>query len=266
MSNSSFRQHKSPVKHPVLINLLDNNNKTQRQSLFSPSTNLAPLSSMYGSDFFYPSTTEKQQQQQHEYDNLTFPSNSSHHYYDPFPILVDCQRCNRNIDRSVFRDISCQVPSDDDDDEKNIYQAVQFEHHKNKRSSPLYVSPTSTPPLCQPPMANSLLAPYHSRRKRSLSSYIALHNRSKSAPSTSSTSSSISSRTKRFLEKRNKSVLPSLSPLQTVITAPTLVSESVPVISTPSTTALLRSIKTSIHAMRKRLKDIRRLSEVGMCC
>ncbi len=263
-------QKKSPVKHPVLINLLDNNNKTQRRSLFFPSTNLAPLSSMYGSDFFYPSATEpsppQEQQQQHEYDNLTFSQNSSHHYYDPFPILVDCQHCSRSIDRSLFRDISCQVPSDDDD-EKTIYQALQFEHHKTKRSSPLYRSPTSTPPLCQPPMANSLLAPYHFRRKRSLSSYVSLHNRSKSAPSaSSSTSSSISSRKKCFLEKRNKRLLPSLSPLQTDIIVPSFVSETVPVSSTPSTTALLRSIKTSIYAMKKRLKDIRRLSEVGMCC
>ncbi len=254
-----------------MINLLDNNNKTQRQSLFSPFTNLAPLSSMYGSDFFYPSATEQQPQkqqepQQHEYDNLTFSQTSPHHYYDPFPILLDCQRCSRSIDRSLFRDISCQVPSDEDD-EKNIYQVVQFEHRKTKRSSPLYVSPTSTPPLCHPPMANSLLAPYHFRRKHSLSSYANLHNRSKSAPSaSSSTSSSISSRTKHFLEKRNQSLLPSLSPLQTVTIVPSFVSEPVSASSTPSTTALLRSIKTSIYAMKKRLKDIRRLSEVGMSC
>ncbi|CAF4504259.1 unnamed protein product, partial [Rotaria magnacalcarata] len=75
---SSFRQKQSFGKHPVLINLLDNN-KTQRRSLYYPHTNLAPLSSMYGSDFFYPPTTTReeieQQQQQHEYDNLTFPQN-----------------------------------------------------------------------------------------------------------------------------------------------------------------------------------------------
>lgn len=252
-----------------MLNLLDNNNKTQRRSLFSPSTNLAPLSSMYGSDFFYPSATEQQQhpqQNQHEYDNLTFSQKASHHYYDPFPILVDCQCCSRSIDRALVRDISCQVPSDEDD-EKTIYQTVHFEHRKTKRSSPLYVSPTSTPPLCQPPMANSLLAPYHFRRKRSLSSYIGLHNRSKSAPSaSSSTLSSISSRTKHLLEKKNKSLLPSLFPLQTDTILPSFASENVPDSSTPSTTALLRSIKTSIHAMKKRLKDIRRLSEVGMCC
>ncbi|CAF4210049.1 unnamed protein product, partial [Rotaria magnacalcarata] len=91
---------------------------------------------MYGSDFFYPPTTTReeieQQQQQHEYDNLTFPQNLSHHYYDPFPILVDCQRCNRTIDRSTVRDISCQVPSDEDEDQKNNYQDVQDEHQKTK--------------------------------------------------------------------------------------------------------------------------------------
>ncbi|CAF4098358.1 unnamed protein product [Rotaria sp. Silwood2] len=263
---SSFRHKKSSGKHPVLINLLDNN-KPQRRSLFSPYTNLAPLSSMYGSDFFYPSTTEEekeQQQQQHEYDNLTFIQNSSHHNYDPFPILVDCQHCNRTIDRSSFRDTSCQVPSDDDDDdEKNVYQDVQIERHKTKRSSPLYISPTSTPPLCQPPMAINLLSPYHFRRKRSLSSYFGLHNRSKSAPSaSSSTVSSNSSRIKHLSEKKNhKKLQPTLSPLQTVTTVPSLLPESAPVSSTPSTTALLRSIKTSIYAMKKRLKDIRRLSE-----
>jgi hypothetical protein len=268
-SNKHFspdHRKKLPVRqHPVLINLLDNNNKTQRRSLFSPSTNLAPLSSMYGSDFCYPSATE--QQQQHEYDNLTFTQNSSQHYYDPFPILIDCQHCNRSIDRSLFRDMSCQVPSDEDD-EKTIHETVQFKHRKTKRSSPLYVSPSSTPPLCRhPPMANSLLAPYHFRRKHSLSSYVALHNRSKSAPSaSSSTSSSTSSRTKRFLDRKNKRLLPSLSPLPTDTTVPSFVSENVPDSSTQSTTALLRSIKTSIDAMRNRLKDIRRLSEVGMHC
>ncbi len=250
-----------------MINLLDNNNKTQRQSLVPPSTNLAPLSSMYGSDFFYPSATE---QQQHEYDNLTFSPKSSHHYYEPFPILVDCQRCSQSIDRSLFRDNSCQVPSDNDDDvQKNIYQDMQFKHRRTKRSSPLYVSPTSTPPLCQPPMANSLLAPYHFRKKRSLSSYIGLHNRSKSVPSaSSSTLSSISSRSKHVSRRRDKHRLPSLSPLHMVPTMPSLVSEpvSVSVSSTPSTAALLHSIKTSIHAMKNRLKHIRRLSEVGMCC
>jgi hypothetical protein len=218
---------------------------------------------MYGSDFFYPPATE---QQQHEYDNLTFPQKSSHHYYDPFPIIVDCQRCSQSIDRSSFRDISCQVPSEEDE-EKNIYQDLRFEHHKTKRSSPLYTSPASTPPLCQPPIAKNLLAPYHFRRKRSLVSYVSLHNRSKSAPSaSSSTLSSVSSRTKYFSRKRNKRLLPSLSALQTDTTMPSLVPETVPVSSTPSTTALLRSIKTSIHAMKERLKDIRRLSEVGICC
>ena len=216
---------------------------------------------MYGSDFFYPPATDQQQQQQHEYDNLTFTQNLSSHYYDPFPILVDCQRCSQSIDRSSFRDISCQVPSDEEDG-NNIYQDVQFKHRQSKRSSPLYTSPTSTPPPCQPPMANSLLAPYHFRRKRSLSSYVAFHSRSKSAPSaSSSTSSSISSRPKHFSQIKNMRLLPSLSPLQSVTTVPSLAPESV-----PSTTALLRSIKTSIHAMKNRLKDIRRLSEVGMCC
>jgi hypothetical protein len=252
---SSFRQKELLDKHPVLVNLL-NNNKTQRRSLSFQHTNLAPLSSMYGSDFFYPSTID-QQQQQHEYDNLTF----SHHYYNPLPILVDCQRCSRSIDRSSFRDISCQVPSD----EENTYQHIQFEHRKIKRLSPLYISPPSTPPLCSPPIANSLLASYHFRRKRSLSSYVALHRRSKSAPSASSstTLSSISSRTKHLSEKKSKRVPPSLSPLQ----SDTTVAESAShVASTPSTTNLLRSIKASIHAMKNRLKDIHRLSEVGMRC
>lgn len=264
---SSFRHKSSSGKHPVLINLLDNN-KSQQQPFYSPSTNLAPLSSMYGSDFFY-SPNIQQSEQQHEYDNLTFNQNSSHRHYEPFPILVDCQRCSRSIDRSTFRDNACQVPSDDENDiEKNIYQNIQFEHKKENRSSPLYVSPSSTPPLCQPPVAASLLSPYHFRRERSLSSYISSHSRSKSAPSaSSSTLSSNSSRAKNFLGKKSKYLLqPSLSPLQTVTTIPSLTPDSAPVSSTQSTTALLRSIKTSIHAMKKRLKDIRRLSEVGMCC
>jgi len=199
----------------------------QRQSMYSP---------MYGSDFFYPSVNE---QNQHEYDNLTLIQNSSRHHYDPFPtIVVDCQRCSRSVDRSSLRDISCQVPSDDE-----IYQDIQLQDRKTSRSSPLYVSPRSSPPpLCHPPVADSLLAPYHFRRKHSLSSYISTHNRSKSVPSSSS---SISSRKTRLP--------PSLSPLP-------ITSQSNLV---PSTNTLLRSIKTSIYAMKKRLKDIRRLSEVG---
>lgn len=216
---------------------------------------------MYGSDFFYPTAASlQQQQQQHEYDNLTFPQTFSSDYYERFPILVECQRCSQSLDRSLLRDNSCQVPSDDEFSRKN--------EQSYKRSSLVYISPATTPPLCHPPLANSLLAPYHLRRQRSLASAIYLHNRSKSAPSaaSSSTLSSMSSRNKHFSEKRNKHLLPSLSPLQTVPTVSSLGSESVPVSSTPSTTALLRSIKTSIYAMKKRLKDIRRLSEVGICC
>jgi hypothetical protein len=209
----------------------------QRQSMYSPNTNLTSLSSMYGSDFFYPSLSE---QNQHEYDNLTSIQNFSRHHYDPFPtIVVDCQRCSRSVDRSSLRDTSCQVPSDDE-----LYQDIQLQDRKTSRSSPLYVSPRSSPPpLCHPPVADSLLAPYHLRRKHSLSSYVSTHNRSKSVPSSSS---SISSRKTRLP--------PSLCPL------PTTSSQSN---SVPSTNTLLRSIKTSIHAMKKRLKDIRRLSEVG---
>jgi hypothetical protein len=210
---------------------------TQRQSMYSPMTNLKSLSSLYGSDFFYPSVSEEEQ---HQYDNLTFSQNP--HHDNPFPtIVVDCQRCSRSVDRSSLRDISCQVPSDEE-----LYQDIQLEQRQTSRSSPLYRSPRSSPPPCHPPMAKSLLAPYHFRRKHSLASYISFHNRSKSVPSSSSTSSSKKSNRKTCLP-------PSLSPLP--ITA-----ESNPV---PSTTTLLRSIKTSIHAMKKRLKDIRRLSEVG---
>jgi hypothetical protein len=204
---------------------------------YQPNTNLTSLSSMYGSDFFYPSMNE---QDQHEYDNLTSIQNSSRHQYDPFPtIVIDCQRCSRSVDRSSLRDISCQVPSDDE-----LYQDIQLEYRKTSRSSPLYISPRSSPtPICHPPIADSLLAPYHFRRKHSLSSYTSIHNRSKSVPSSSS---SISSRKTRLP--------PSLSPLP-------ITSQSN---SVPSTNTLLRSIKTSIDAMKKRLKDIRRLSEVSI--
>jgi len=212
--------------------------KFHRQSSLGPNRYQYQHQSMYGSDFFYPSVIE---QDQHEYDNLTSIQNSSRHHYDPFPtIVVDCQRCSRSVDRSSLRDISCQVPSDDE-----LYQDIQLQHPKTSRSSPLYISPRSSPPLlCHPPIADSLLAPYHFRRKHSLSSYISTHNRSKSVPSSSS---SISSRKTRLP--------PSLSPLLPA----TSQSNSV-----PSTNTLLRSIKTSIDAMKKRLKDIRRLSEVGI--
>lgn len=226
---------------------------------------------MYGSDFFFPpiiNNDSESNPQQHDYDNLTFTQNSSRQY-EPFPILLDCQQCNRTIDRSSFRDISCQVPSDEDEenDQMNPLRDIQYKNHKSKRSSPLYISPRSSPPPCQPPMAINLLAPYHFHRKRSLASYASSHSRSKSAPSaSSSTISSNSSRSKNYSETNNKRLQPSLSSIQTVTTMPSLVPETASVSATPSTTALLRSIKTSIHAMKKRLKDIRRLSEVGMCC
>jgi hypothetical protein len=247
----TFIDHPSPTNQKILHQTSNENSRKfyrqsslgpnrysyQRQSMYSPNTNLTSLSSMYGSDFFYPSTIE---QDQHEYDNLTSIQNSFRHQYDPFPtIVVDCQRCSRSVDRSSLRDISCQVPSDDE-----LYQDIQLEYRKTSRSSPLYVSPRSSPPpTCHPPIADSLLAPYHFRRKHSLSSYTSTHNRSKSVPSSSS---SISSRKTRLP--------PSFSPLP-IASQTNLV---------PSTNTLLRSIKTSIDAMKKRLKDIRRLSEVGI--
>ena len=215
----------------------------QRQSMYSPRTNLSSLSSMYGSDFFYPSVAE---QEQHEYDNLTWmPKTSRPPEVDqPFPttVILHCQRCSRSVDRTSSRDISCQVPSDADNDDE-LYEDVTIEARKTSRSSPLFVSPRSSPVRCSPPpIADSLLAPYHFRRKHSLSSYISMHNRSKSVPSSSS---SISSR-------QTTRLLPVLSPLPT--------SSQTNIV--PSTNTLLRSIKTSIDAMKKRLKDIRRLSEV----
>lgn len=220
------KQHSQPSNRSIY----------QRQSMYTPQTNLSSLSSMYGSDFFYPSAHE---QEQHEYDNLTLIQNASREHYEPFPtVVVHCQRCSRSVDRTTSRDISCQVPSDDE-----LYEDVPTEPQKPSRSSPLFVSPRSSPTrFSRPPVADSLLAPYHLRRKHSLASYISMHNRSKSVPSSSS---SISSRQTRLL--------PSLSPLPTTFQSNIV----------PSTNTLLRSIKTSIDAMKKRLKDIRRLSEVG---
>lgn len=237
-NNNNTSLYEKPKKFHRQSSLGPNRYPYQCQSMFAPKTNLTSLSSMYGSDFFYPCVTE---QDQHEYDNLTSIQNTSQRYYDRFPtIVVDCQRCSRSVDRSSLRDISCQVPSDDE-----IYQETQLKTEKTSRSSPVYASPRSSPPpLCHPPIADTLLAPYHSRRKHSLSSYISSHNRSKSVPSSSS---SISSRKTRLP--------PSLSPLPTTSQQTNLI---------PSTNTLLRSIKTSIHAMKKRLKDIRRLSEVGI--
>ena len=177
--------------------------------------------SMYGSDFFFNSAPGNE----HEYDNITYPSHRSrydrtHDHHPPFPsVILDCQRCHHSVDRSSFHDRSCQVPSDIDE----LYQDVQYEHH----STPLYRSPRSS--ICQmksirPPSAKTLLAAYHSR--------------SKSVPS--STSSSISS----------EKIINRTRPSATVA------------VDEPSTNTLLRSIKTSIHAMKKRLKDIRRFSEV----
>ena len=211
----------------------------QHRSIHVPSNNLRSASSLYGSDFFYPYAGEDADQ--HDYDNLTLLENSTRHHVNPFPtIVVDCQRCSRSVDRSSLRDISCQVPSDDD-----LYQDIQSAHRKASRSSPLYLSPRSSPPpsaaSCQPPLASALLAPYHFRRKHSLSSYMALHHRSKSVPSSSSIGS---------LKGR---LPPSLCPLPDD-------DVDTPV---PSTNTLLRSIKTSIHAMKKRLRDIRRFSEVS---
>ncbi|CAF1528169.1 unnamed protein product [Rotaria sp. Silwood1] len=233
-------------------NSIDPNQYTyKRRSICSQNTNLTSLSSTYGSDFFYPFTSD---QEQHNYDNLNFiENNSSHQYYEPFPtVLIDCQRCSQSVDRSLLRDISCQVPSD----EESLEDDIQLENRKTRRSSPVYISPRSSPTLCHPPMANSLLAPYHLRRKHSLSSYVDIHNRSKSVPSSSSTittttTTTTASSSSTTTSPKIYSILSRFSPLP-------ITSDSN---SLPSTTTLLRSIKTSINAMKKRLKDIRRLSE-----
>lgn len=199
-----------------------------------PHPPLRSASSMYGSDFFYPPvSTTNTDEEQHEYDNLTFLQSPT-----PFPtILVDCQRCSHSVDRSSLRDISCQMPSDED-----LYQDIQLDHRQPFRSTLVYHSPRSSlASVCQPPHAETLLAPHHSRRKHSLSSYTSTHNRSKSVPLSSS------------LSTRKTRSPPPLSPV------PSIAAESV---SEASTNTLLRSIKTSIHAMKKRLKDIRRFSEV----
>ncbi|CAF1050628.1 unnamed protein product [Adineta ricciae] len=209
----------------------------QRQSNYPTTIHPTSRSSMYGSDFFFPSTCE---QEQHDYDNLTFTENSSRNNYEPFPtILLDCQRCSRSVERTSLRDMSCQVPSDEE-----TYEDVTIQQRNTSRSSPVYASPQSSPKPCHPPLADTLLAPYHSHRKNSQSSYANTHSRSRSVPSSTSLTASST-------ESRPPHVLPSFTPLP-------LTSDSNLV---PSTNTLLRSIKTSIYAMRKRLKDIRRLSE-----
>jgi len=129
--------------NPYRRSFYDKSRKTQaqRQSMYSPlKTNLKSVSSMYGSDFFYPAD-----QDQHEYDNLSSIQKSIQTTCEPFPtIVVDCQRCSRSVDRSSLRDISCQVPSDDE-----IYQDIHFHTRHTSRSSPVYASPRSSPPpLC----------------------------------------------------------------------------------------------------------------------
>ncbi|CAF1409216.1 unnamed protein product [Rotaria magnacalcarata] len=232
--NSFYKKLTPPLRtfHRPLNSFVPDRYSYHRRSMYSPNTNLTSLSSLYGSDFFYPPTSK---QEQHEYDNIPFVSDYSTQNCDPFPtIVVDCQRCSQSVDRSLLRDISCQVPSDEE-----LYQDTQLQDRKSTRSSPLYVSPRSSPLLCHPPKADSLLAPYHSRWKHSLSSFISMHNRSKSVPSSASISS------------ENTDLIPIISPLPIPPDSH----------SNPSTTTLLRSIKTSINAMKRRLKDIRRWSE-----
>jgi hypothetical protein len=253
----------------MLTNLLDSN-EIVHQTVLTPHTNLKSLSCLSGSDFFYPASVD-----QHEYDNLisqrTFFSNSRHHQphdYEPFPIIVDCPHCHHRTDnRSSLRDISCQVPSIDDDNNggrfQQYYKHLSFERHLTHRSSPLYSSPRSSPIPCQPPMARTLLEPYHFRHESSLSSSIALHHRSKSVPSSSSNSST---RSTTSIDQNMACQLPSLVSLESTMIQPLLTPSYVTMASRTSTTTLLDSIKTSIHAMRKRLKDIRRLSEVGIFC
>ncbi|UJR14892.1 hypothetical protein I4U23_001876 [Adineta vaga] len=249
---TTLHDHKSFYERPVQSmktfhrqsSLEPNRYQHSYRSIYNSYQNPTTFSSMYGSDFFYPPTSE---QEQHDYDNLTFTENSSRHHYEPFPtILLDCQRCNQSVERTSLRDISCQVPSDEE-----IYQAIPIQQRKTSRSSPVYVSPQSSPKLCHPPLADTLLAPYHSHRKNSQSSYANIHHRSRSVPSSSPTLSAN--------ESQLPCLLPSLSPLP-------LTSDSN---LEPSTSTLLRSIKTSIYAMKKRLKDIRRLSEwvcTHVCC
>ena len=218
---------------------------------------------MYGSDFFFPPPVVEQ----HQYDNLNFSTKSSPDHYEPFPNVTDCPD---RFHRSSLHDQSCQVPSDTEQDNEieidHCSQKNLNENRSSKRSSPIYSSPRSSPKICRPPEARNLLAPYHFRRQSSLSSSVALHNRSRSAPSASFSSISTRSSRDHHLPSTEKAIpLPiTLCPLETVTTEPSIVREtSSSSLSTRSTAALLRSITSSIHAMRKRLKDIRRLSEVG---
>lgn len=217
---------------------------------------------MYGSDFFYSNSNGDQ----HQYDNLIVNNKAKGkekencQHYEPFPIVVDDVRFVSPSTSS--QDRSCQVPSDDELDQQQIDNEPKFDQEKrtSKRSSPVYNSPRSSPTFCRPPRARNLLSAYHFRRQQSLSSSVALYARSKSAPSASSSSVSTRSTRNPYTIDENSGRLPVLlCPLENSSVEPEATSTN----STKSTAALLRSIKSSIHAMRKRLKEIRRFSEVG---
>lgn len=164
----------------------------------------------------------------HEYDNLKYPPTATiNHEFNPIPfptIVVDCQRCSQTVDRSSLRDMSCQVPSDDD----LYHDDIQSKYRQASRSTSVYHSPRSSFVWKRQRQVDDSLSTLRDscRRNKTVdpANYLP-HHRSKSVPSASSFRIST----------------------QTV---------------EPSANTLIRSIKTSIHAMKKRLKDFRRFSEV----
>ncbi|CAF0862791.1 unnamed protein product [Didymodactylos carnosus] len=294
-STRSFFKRKNSLTLPVLINLNDDdmNRKSldRQRSMRAYSTekemnnNLVQISSKYGSDFFFPNT-------QHEYDNINYNQTTSSSFCTcGKPLSLTDKACQYP---------SCDEDEVNEKEINNkFYRSnVSFLYRSPPSTPPLLHLPPSAQDLlfhsCSSTSSSSdtsILNTFYHRSKSVPSSASSSYDQSGSFDNTLLFNSK-----KNENRTRSKTVTPLIIPststmaiasksidpiaikrpdeIEIIPKVDCILAEnennvnesnngtSIPPSSSVTTTALLKSIKTSIDAMKKRLRYIRRFSEV----